>query len=159
MWQDSWTDRKIPEDEWPLVDEEHPLWRIRILTRDAAEDNRLQKMFRVWVKDRNGNLMPGIKIRVDVEPSNTGTAYDHLNVWQYTGGAKGREGYWEWEHLGEKSPTRYFLWMENDERPLIERLRTDLGMEYPKDDWGNYTSWRPGCKPGVYSYRIEIYER
>jgi len=78
-----------------------------------------------------------------------GIAYDHPNVF----GLTNENGYLEWDHLGV--PTRYLLWMEDDEIPLIENIRTDLGNEYCRAE-GMIGGWRPVNRPGIYSYRIEI---
>jgi hypothetical protein len=99
--------------------------------------------------DDKGEPMSGIKVRFDVEPSQ-GTAYDHPDVW----GLTNEQGYLEWDHLGV--PTRYMLWMEDDETPLVENIRTDLGYEYCRPSGATLGGWRPVNRPGIYSYRIEI---
>jgi len=165
MWQDEWFDRwrneGIPEEDWPLdelpiVRDDHPGWIVqRVWRRTACENRPGLKKFYINVRDAGGVLLGGIKIRVDVEPSNTGTAYDHPNVWQLTGWKRGREGYWEWDHYGV--PTHYVLWMEDDEFPLIENVRTDLRSEYCNagSRW-DPRGWRPVNTNGVFSYDIEI---
>ena len=154
MWQSEWSE--IPEDEWPIVNKNNN-WVVRRVYRLSACDNRPGlKMIYVTVLDNKGARLSGVKIRMDVQPTGTGTAFDHPNIWQLTGSREGRKGYWEWNHLG--IPTRYVLWMGSDEIPLIENIRVDLGYEYcnkgrwPWDKWG-YNSIN---RPGVYSYRIEI---
>jgi len=125
----------------------NPNWKATHTQQLTACDNRpgLKKLY-ITVLDEKGAPLSGIKVRFGVEPSQ-GTAYDHPNVW----GLTNEQGYVEWDHLGV--PTRYMLWMEDDETPLVENIRTDLGYEYCGDGWG---SWRPVNRPGVYSYRFEI---
>ena len=129
----------------------NPTWKVNTKTRVSACDNRpgLKKIY-VTILDDKGNPLQGVKVRFDVEPSQ-GMAYDHPNIW----GMTDENGYLEWDHLGV--PTRYMLWMEDDETPLIENIRTDLGNEYCRPAGGSMLgSWRPVNKPGVYSYRLEI---
>ncbi len=137
-------------EESPQV-KPNDVWEVNVYGRRSACDNRpgLKKLY-LTVLDDKGEAMSGIKMRFDVEPSQ-GIAYDHPNVW----GMTDENGYLEWDHLGV--PTRYVLWMEDDEEPLIENIRTDLGYEYCQP--GGYSgpgTWRPVNKPGVYSYDIEI---
>jgi len=129
-------------------------WKVNVKERVSACDNRpgLKKLY-ITVLDDKGGPLGGIKVRFDTEPS-SGQAYDHPNVW----GLTGENGYLEWNHLG--IPTRYMLWMEDEETPLAENIRTDLSYEYCNP--GGYSgpgTWRPVNKPGVYSYRIEIQRR
>lgn len=128
----------------------NPAWKVNAKTRLSACDNRpgLKKLY-LTVLDDKGEAMSGIKMRFDVEPSQ-GIAYDHPNVW----GMTNEDGYLEWDHLGV--PTRYVIWMEDDETPLVENIRTDLGYEYCRPAGTTAGGWRPVNKPGVYSYRIEI---
>jgi hypothetical protein len=132
----------------------NPTWAVITVERVSACDNRpgLKKMY-VTVRDARGNPLPGVAVAFDTEPSQ-GIAYDHPNVW----GVTDWMGYLEWDHLGV--PTRYCLWMEDDDTPLVENIRTDLGNEYCKlggltDLWGR----RPVNRSGVYSYRIEIWKK
>jgi len=127
-----------------------PTWKVNTKARLSACDNRpgLKKIY-VTVLDDKGEPLSGIKVRFDVEPSQ-GTAYDHPNVW----GLTNEQGYLEWDHLGV--PTRYMLWMEDDETPLVENIRTDLGYEYCRPSGATLGGWRPVNRPGIYSYRIEI---
>lgn len=126
-------------------------WKVTKAERLSACDNRpgLKKLY-VTVLDAEGVPMGGIKVRFDTHPSE-GIAYDHPNVW----GLTDENGYIECDHLG--IPTRYMLWMEGDEVPLVENIRTDLGYEYCKIPGArSYMGNRPVNKPGVYSYRIEV---
>ena len=127
----------------------HSVWQADAV-RVSACDNRpgLKKLY-IMVLNEDGGPEQDVKIRFDVEPSQ-GIAYDHPNIW----GVTDENGYLEWDHFGV--PTRYMLWMEGDETPFIENIRTDLGYEYcrPPGTW--FGGWRPVNKPGVYSYRIEI---
>jgi len=129
------------------------VWNVNTAARLSACDNRpgLKKLY-ITVLDAGGAPLSGIKLRFDVEPSQ-GIAYDHPNVW----GATDENGYMEWDHLGV--PTRYLLWMEDDETPLIENIRTDLGYEYCRPEGTLFKGWRPVNRPGVYSYQIEIQRR
>jgi len=143
----------IDEKNEPRVNP-NPCWKVTHKQRLSACDNRpgLKKLY-VTVLDAKGIPLGGIKVRFDVEPSQ-GTAYDHPNVW----GMTNEQGYLEWNHLG--IPTRYLLWMEGDETPLIENIRTDFGYEYCKIAGApSYLGNRPVNRPGVYSYRIEIQRR
>jgi hypothetical protein len=128
----------------------NPAWKVNTRARLSACDNRpgLKKLY-VTILDDKGEPMSGIKVRFDVEPSQ-GVAYDHPHVW----GLTDENGYLEWNHLGV--PTRYMLWMEDDETPLVENIRTDLGYEYCRPTGTTQGGWRPVNKPGVYSYRIEV---
>jgi hypothetical protein len=136
------------DSEEPEVDPDSA-WRVNTKERVSACDNRpgLKKIY-VTVLDDRGEPLRGVKVRFDTEPSE-GIAYDHQDVWGFTN----EQGYVEWNHLGV--PTRYRLWMEDDDEPLVENIRTDLGNEYCYIG-GQPTSWRPVNRPGVYSYRIEI---
>lgn len=129
----------------------NPTWKVNVKERLSACDNRpgLKKIY-VTVLDDKGEPLGDIKVRFDVEPSQ-GIAYDHPNVW----GRTDENGYLDWNHLGV--PTRYMLWMEDDETPLVENIRTDLGNEYCRpagSPW--YMNNRPVNEPGIYSYRIEV---
>ena len=130
----------------------NPTWKVNKKERLSACDNRpgLKKIY-VTVLDEKGLPLRGIKVHFDTEP-NEGIAYDHPNVW----GLTDENGYLEWDHLGV--PTRYRLWMEDDDTPLVENIRTDLPNEYCKpgvfEGW--IGGWRPVNRPGVYSYRFEI---
>jgi len=126
----------------------HEVWRVNRIERLSACDNRpgLKKIY-VQVVDERGIPLPGVKVRFDTEPS-LGIAYDHPNVF----GLTNENGYLEWDHLGV--PTRYLLWMEDDETPLIENIRTDLGNEYCNVEI--LGGWRPVNRPGIYSYRVAI---
>ena len=128
----------------------NPTWKVNAKARLSACDNRpgLKKIY-LKVLDDKGEPLAGAKIRFDVEPSQ-GIAYDHMNVW----GVTDENGYLEWDHLGVS--TRYMLWMEDDETPLVENIRTDLGNEYCRPAGSVLGGWRPVNKPGVYSYRIEV---
>lgn len=128
-------------------------WLVKSITRLSACDNRpgLKKIY-VTVLDERGEPLRGVKVRFDTEPS-YGIAYDHMDVWGLTNG----DGYLEWDHLGV--PTRYMLWMEKDENPLIENIRTDLGNEYCCPPGSIIGCWRPINRPGIYSYRIEIQKK
>ena len=158
-WYQRWRNENINEDEWPLdelpVVFESDNWIVKRVWRRTACENRpgLKKIY-VYVRDKNGGLLGGIKIRMDVAPSDTGTAFDHPNIWQLTGSRVGRRGYWEWNHLGV--PTRYMLWIEDE--LLIENIRTDLVYEYCNP--GRWPWQKRGYnainKPGVYSYDIEF---
>jgi len=128
-------------------------WKVNSITRLSACDNRpgLKKIY-VTVLDDRGEPLQGVKVRFDVEPSQ-GIAYDHMNVW----GGTNESGYLEWDHLGV--PTRYVLWMEDDETSLVENIRTDLGNEYCCPPGSVVGCWRPINRPGIYSYRIEIQQK
>ena len=108
----------------------------------------LKKIY-VTVLDENGEPEAKVKVRFDVEPSE-GLAYDHPNVW----GVTDENGCMAWTHLGV--PTRYMMWMEDEELPLLENIRTDLGNEYCRDPGRRLGGWRPVNRPGVYSYRIKV---
>jgi len=128
----------------------NPAWKVNTKIRLGACDNRpgLKKLY-VTVLDEEGEPMSGIKVHFDVV-SSQGIAYDHPNVW----GMTDENGRLEWNHLGV--PTRYVFWMEDDEEPLVENIRTDLGYEYCRKPGTTLGGWRPINKPGVYSYRFEI---
>jgi len=134
---------------YPLVNVSQR-WRVLKAALVSACDNRpgLKKLY-ITVFDEDGAPLQGIKVRFDVE-STEGKAYDHMNVW----GMTDENGYLEWAHLGV--PTRYVLWMEDDETPLIENIRTDLGYEYCRPPGSLFGGWRPVNRPGIYSYKIEI---
>ena len=127
-------------------------WKVNGCTRLSACDNRPGlKKFYVTVLGADGLPKPDIIVGFDTEPSR-GTAYDHRDIW----GITDENGYLEWRHFGV--PTRYMIWMEDDEAPLIENIRTDLGYEYCRPPGTTLGGWRSVNKPGVYSYRIEIQE-
>ena len=129
----------------------HSLWTVTRKDRVSACDNRPgRRMIYVRVRDANGDPLGGVKIRFDTEPSR-GIAYEHLFVW----GVTDENGYLEWQHLG--------IFMGEDEQPLIERIRTDLGNEYcnpsswpPSGANWHPGGWRPVNQPGVYSYWFEL---
>jgi len=129
-------------------------WKMTHKQRLSACDNRpgLKKIY-VTVLNNKGEPLSGIKVRFDVEPSQ-GVAYDHPHVW----GVTDENGYLEWNHFGV--PTCYILWMEDDEVPLVENIRTDLPYEYcnpaPWPPQGWYGGWRPVNRPGIYSYRFLV---
>jgi hypothetical protein len=135
----------------------HSVWMVTRKDRVSACDNRPgRRMNYVRVRDANGDPLGGVKIRFDTEPSR-GIAYEHLFVW----GVTDENGYLEWQHLG--IPTRYRLFMGEDEEPLIERIRADLGNEYcnpsswpPSGANWHPGGWRPVNQPGVYSYWFEL---
>ena len=127
-------------------------WKVNTKTRLSACDNRpgLKKIY-VRILDDKGEPLDGVKVRFDVEPGRGGTAYDHPNVW----GVTDERGFLEWDHFGV--PTRYMLWMEDDDEiPLVENIRTDLGNEYCRPSGSILGGWRPVNRPGIYSYRIEV---
>lgn len=125
-------------------------WKVISKERLSACDNRPGlKKFYITVLDEESKPMSGIKICFDIE-SSLGVAYDHPNVW----GLTDENGYLVWDHLGV--PTRYVAWMEDDDEPLIENIRTDLPPEYCRPRGTIFGGWRPVNKPGVYSYRFEI---
>jgi len=139
------------DSEEPEVNPNHPTWRVKSITRLSACDNRpgLKKIY-VTVWDDHGDVpLQGVKVHFDVEPS-YGIAYDHMDVW----GLTDENGYIEWDHLGVA--TRYVLWMDDNETPLVENIRTDLGNEYCCPPGTTVGCWRPVNRPGIYSYRIEI---
>ena len=137
----------------PKVDQDNPAWKVNEKKRLSACDNRpgLKKLY-VTVLDADGQPEKGVKVRFDVEPSE-GIAYDHPNVW----GVTNEKGFVAWNHLG--IATRYVLFMENEQTPLIENIRTDLGNEYCRVEGRILGGWRPVNRPGVYSYRIEVQRR
>jgi hypothetical protein len=137
-------------DEKPVINP-NEVWRVAEIVRLSACDNRPGlKMIYVWVTDDRGEPLMGVKVRFDTEPS-YGIAYDHPNLW----GVTDENGYLEWDHLGK--PTHYLLWIEDDEIPLVENIRTDLGNEYCRPGGESQVGgWRPINRPGIYSYRIEI---
>jgi len=135
------------------MSEEHPrlnpntTWKVNTKERVTACDNRpgLKRIYLTALGVR-GEPLRGVKVRFDTELSE-GIAYDHRSIW----GLTDENGYLEWDHLG--IPTRYVLYMEDDETPLVENIRTDLGKEYCGRDR------RPVNRPGVYSYRIEVQKK
>ena len=140
----------VPEgSEEPEV-HPNPTWKVNTKERLSACDNRpgLKKIY-VTVLDDRGEPLRGVKVRFDTEPSE-GIAYDHMNVW----GLTNEQGYVEWDHLGV--PTRYRLWMEADDEPLVENIRTNLGNEYCCPSGSVAGCWRAVNRPGIYSYLIEI---
>lgn len=147
-WRDLWREREIPPEEWP---KENPNSRFKLVyaERVTACNNRPGlKMIYVQVFDEKDEPLRGIIVRFDTEPSE-GIAYDHRDIW----GVTDKNGYVNWDHLGR--PTRYRLYMNGDEEPLVENVRTDLGHEYCYLR-GIPVNWRPINRPGIYSYRIEI---
>jgi hypothetical protein len=145
----------VPQDsEEPKVDANNPTWKVTNTERVSACDNRpgLKKIY-VTVLDDKGAPLRGVKVRFETEPSE-GIAYDHMNIW----GLTDENGYLEWDHLG--IPTRYVLYMEDDEAPLIENIRTDLGNEYCKPPGSSWWSGNvPVNRPGIYSYRIKVQKK
>jgi hypothetical protein len=138
-------------DEALWVDEANTTWQVNVKERVSACDNRpgLKKIY-VTVLDEWGAPLRGVKVRFETEPSE-GIAYDHMDVWGWTNG----DGYIEWNHLGV--PTRYILFMEDDEIPLVANIRTDLGNEYCRQREGYpWAGNVPVNRPGIYSYRLEI---
>ena len=135
----------------------HEVWKVTRNERLSACDNRPGlKMIYVRVRDEHGDLLEGVKIRFDTEPS-SGIAYEHLNVW----GVTDEDGYLEWRHLGV--PTRYRLFMGDEEQPLIEEINTARGNEYcnaaswpPSGSNWSPGGWRPINRPGIYSFRFEM---
>jgi len=138
------------DPEEPTVDPNNATWQVNASARLSACDNRpgLKKIY-VTVLDQGGQPLAGVKVRFDTEGSQ-GIAYDHMDIW----GVTNESGYLEWDHLGV--PTRYQLWMEDDETPLIGNIRTNLGYEYCKPPGSLFGGWRPVNRPGIYSYQIEI---
>ncbi|MGA9351065.1 MAG: hypothetical protein WBW48_19985 [Anaerolineae bacterium] len=137
-------------DEEPKVNP-NTSWKVNTKERVSACDNRpgLKKMY-VTILDDKGEPLRGVKVCFETEPSE-GIAYDHMNIW----GLTDENGYLEWDHLGK--PTRYMLWVGDEEAPLIENIRTDLGNEYCHPPGAApWSGWRPVNSPGIYSYRIEI---
>jgi hypothetical protein len=138
------------EDELPVINP-NTTWRVNVAERVSACDNRpgLSKIY-VTVLDEKGAPLRGVVVRFDTHPSE-GIAYDHMDVWGYTD----LNGYVEWDHLAK--PTRYALWMGDDEVPLIANIRTDLGNEYCRMPGApNWSGNVPVNRPGIYSYRLEI---
>ena len=130
------------------------MWRVMGAARLSACENRpgLKKIY-IRVSDENGAGLENIRIRFGWE-SGRGMAYDHPNVFGVTDG----QGFLEWDHFGV--PTVYMFYMESDETPLVENIRTDLGNEYCQP--GGYAgigTWRPINRPGSYSYRFEVQRR
>jgi hypothetical protein len=139
----------------PEWNAEHPRWDVLwIRRRDACGNKGFSgwsgKMIQVWVTDEKNQPMQGVEVRFDVEPS-YGTAYDRPDF----GGFTSRFGLVEWNSLGV--PTRYRIWMEGDEEPLVTNVRVDLGREYCQK--GNWLARRPGCGPGFYSYEVRVQAR
>jgi hypothetical protein len=139
----------------PEWDAEHPRWKVLwVRKRDACGNEGGSgwsgKMIQVWVVDQEGAPAQGVEVRFDNELS-YGIAYDRPDF----GGLTSRFGLVEWDSLGV--PTRYRIWMEGDDEPLVENIRTDLGNEYCQK--GNWFSWRPGCRPGFHSYEIKVQAR
>jgi len=140
----------VPDDsEEPRVNP-NTAWKVNANARVSACDNRpgLKKIY-LTVLDEHGEPLQGVKVHFDTEGSQ-GVAYDHMDIW----GVTNESGYLEWDHLGV--PTRYLLWMENDETPLVENIRTDLGNEYCRPPGSLFGGWRPVNRPGIYSYQMEI---
>ena len=125
-------------------------WKVNAAARVSACDNRpgLKKIY-VTVLDQDDQPLPDVKVRFDTEGSQ-GVAYDHMDIW----GVTNESGYLEWDHLGV--PTRYMLLMENDQTPLIQNIRTDLGYEYCTPPGSFFPGWRPVNRPGIYSYQVVI---
>lgn len=141
-------------DEEPKVDADNLTWKVNLKERVSACDNRPGlKMIYVTVLDEKGKPLRGVKVRFATE-SSEGIAYDHMNIW----GLTDVRGYLEWEHLGK--PTRYVLWMGDEEDPLIENIRTDFGNEYCKPLGSPWWSGNISVnRPGIYSYRIEVQKK
>ena len=130
------------------------MWRVTGAARLSACENRpgLKKLY-LRVLDEKGEGLAGIVVRFGWE-SGRGIAYDHPQVW----GLTDDDGFIEWDHFGV--PTRYSFYMEDDESPFVENIRTDLGNEYCQP--GGYAgigTWRPINRPGIYSYRFEVQRR
>ena len=161
-WRDEWIRRwkeeglsedEFPWDELPIV-HDSDVWEVRRCWRRTACDNRPGLgRFYINVKDENGGALGNVRIGFDTEPGDSGTIYDHPDIWGWTGTRRGREGYAEWDHFG--IPTRYMMYVDGE--LLIENIRADLGNEYcqPGSVW-NPSGWRPVNRPGVYSYTIEL---
>jgi len=139
----------------PVWDAEHPRWKVLSVTkRDPCSNTGTSgwsgKMIQVWVTDEKNQPMQGVEVRFDTEPS-FGVVYDRPDF----GGLTSRFGLAEWDSLGV--PTRYRVWIGEDEAPLLTNVRVDLGNEYCQK--GNWFSWRPGCRPGFHSYEIKVQVR
>jgi len=146
----------VPQDSEELKVNPDSAWQVKAdaTERLSACDNRpgLKKIY-VTILDEKGDPLRGVKVRFETEPSE-GIAYDHMNIW----GLTNENGYVEWDHLGK--PTRYMLWVGDEQKPLIENIRTDLGNEYcklPSSSW--WSSNVPVNRPGIYSYRITIQKK
>jgi len=131
----------------------HPKWLLTAAERLSACDNRpgLKKLY-LRVPDDKGEGLENVKIRFGWE-SGQGIAYDHPDIWGITDG----QGFLEWDTFGV--PTRYSFYMEDEETPLVENIRTDLGNEYCNPGtWQPWApgGWRPVNRPGIYSYRFEV---
>ena len=161
-WEQKWKSEGLAEADWPLdelpVVFESPHWEVVRAWRCTACENRPGlKRFYINVRDADGELLGDVEIEFDTEPGDSGTVYDHPNIYGRTGTRRGRRGYAEWNHFGV--PTRYMFWIEGE--LLIERLRTDLGYEYcnqgrwPWDKWG----YNAINRPGIFSFRIEVQRR
>ena len=137
-----------------LVERQNPNWRVTDWQRRSACANRPGlKKFYVTVVNVEGEPLADAKVRFDTEPS-SGLAYDHPNVW----GLTDENGYLEWDHYS--FPTVYRLFMGDDQMPLIDNIRTDLGNEYCGEISRYHPgNWRPINRPGVYSYDIKIRRR
>lgn len=136
----------------PQWDAEHPRWEVLwVKRRDACSNKGFSgwsgKMIQVWVTDEKGQPLQGVEVRFDTEPS-YGVAYDRPDF----GGLTSRFGLVEWNSLGV--PTRYRIWMEDDDAPLLTNVRVDLGREYCEK--GNWLARRPGNWPGFYSYEVRV---
>ena len=139
----------IDEENAPRVNP-NPSWKVTHKERVSACNNRpgLKKIY-LRVVDAEGVGLSGIKVRFASEHGR-GMAFDHPNIW----GVTGEQGFIEWDHYG--FPTRYMLWMEGDETPLIENISTILGYEYCRNWKGYPGGWIPVNKPGIYSFRFEV---
>jgi len=130
----------------PLIDQQNERWRVRRADRVSACDNRpgLTEIY-VTVTDGNGGPLQRVRVRFDVEGPQ-GIAYDHMDVW----GVTDENGYLVWDHLGV--PTRYMLWMEGDERPLIENIRKvsfSLGSGRSTDQASTHTGSKSRGRVGL----------
>jgi hypothetical protein len=139
----------------PEWNTEHPRWKVLWVEKVNACDSKgfsgwSGKMIQVWVVDEKGVPQQGVEVRFGIEPS-FGVAYDRPDF----GGLTSRFGLVEWDSLG--SPTRYQIWMGDDEAPLVTNVRADLGNEYCQR--GAYPSWRPGCWPGFHPYKLKVQAR
>lgn len=152
-WQDDWIERGIPEEEWPNVLENED-WEIKVLERLTAYKNRPgEKKMYVNTKGIDGQRVGAVRIGFDVEGGEA-IAFDHKNIYGYTGTRHGNLGFLVWEHFGK--PTRYIVTIEG--KIIVTNLRTDLGNEYPMLG-EQIISYRPVNRPGIYSYRFEIQKK
>ena len=114
-WQDEWvrhwkeeglSEDEYPWDELPIVHESDTWEVVRCWRRTACENRPGLKMFYIRVDDENGEPLGGVEIGFDTEPGDSGTIYDHPDIYGFTGWRRGRESRGE-HRAGDQRPAHH----------------------------------------------------